>query len=60
MNKEELEERIIELNKEIYELCKMCLMLGNKDYKNNFMVKDRMNLIEKYKKDLEVLENGNN
>ena len=60
MTKEELEEIIIELNKEVYELCKMCLMLGNKDYKNNFMVKDRMNLIEKYKKDLEVLENGNN
>lgn len=54
------EERIIELNKEVYELCKMCLMLGNKDYKNNFMIKDRMNLIEKYKKDLEVLENDNN
>ena len=60
MNKEELEERIIELNKEVYELCKMCLMLGNKDYKNNFMIKDRMNLIEKYKKELEVLENDNN
>ena len=60
MTKEELEEKIIELNKEVYELCKMCLMLGNKDYKNNFMIKDRMSLIEKYKKDLEVLENGNN
>ena len=60
MTKEELEERIIELNKEIYELCKMCLMLGNENYKDNFMIKDRMSLLEKYKKDLEVLENDNN
>ena len=60
MTKEELKERIIELNKEIYDLANLCRQLGNKNPQDNFMIKDRVELVQKYKKDLEVLENGNN
>lgn len=60
MNREELKERIIELNKEIYDLANLCRQLGNKNPQDNFMIKDRVELVQKYKKDLEVLENGNN
>lgn len=57
MSREELEERIVELNKEIHDLSTLCLQLGNKNPQNNFMIKDRLNLVKKYKKDLEELEN---
>ena len=60
MNREELKERIIELNKEIYDQANLCRQLGNKNPQDNFMIKDRVELVQKYKKDLEVLENGNN
>ena len=57
MTKEELEERIIELNKEIYDLANLCRQLGNKNPQDNFMIKDRLDLVQKYKKELRELEN---
>ena len=52
MNKEQLEERIIELNKEIHDLTNLCYQLGNKNPQDNFMIKDRLELLKKYKKEL--------
>ena len=58
MNKEELKERIVELNKEICDLSNLCYQLGNKNPQDNFMIKDRLELLKIYKKELEDLENG--
>lgn len=57
MNREELKERIIELNKEIHDLANLCYQLGNENPQDNFMIKDRLVLLEKYKKELQELEN---
>lgn len=57
MSREELEERVIELNKEIHDLANLCRQLGNKNPQDNFMIKDRLELLKKYKKELEELEN---
>ena len=56
MNKEELQTRIIELKGEIVALSKLCYELGNKYPENNFMIKDRLLLIEKLEKELKGLK----
>lgn len=56
MTKEELKERIIELNKEIHDLANLCYQLGNKNPQDNFMIKDRLELLKKYKKELEEVK----
>ena len=56
MNKKELETKINELKQEISELYKLALSLGNKEPQNNFMIKDRFELLQKLEKELEGVE----
>lgn len=56
MTKCETIQRINELNHEIVELVRLARQLGNKKPYDNFMVKDRIKLVEKLKKELDKME----
>lgn len=56
MNKEKIQNRIIELKGEIVTLSNLCKQLGNKQPEQNFMIKDRLKLIEKLEKELNGLK----
>ena len=56
MNKEELQARIIELKGKIVSLYNLAKQLGNKEPDKNFMIKDRLKLIEKLEKELSELK----
>ena len=56
MNKKELETKINELKQEISGLYKLALSLGNKNPQNNFMIRDRFELLQKLEKELKGVE----
>ena len=56
MTKCEIIQRINELNYEINSLVNLAKQLGNKKPYDNFMIKDRINLVEKLKKELDKME----
>lgn len=58
MNKKELEEKIYSLKYEINELCKLAKSMGNKNPQNNFMIKERFELLQKFEKQLKESENN--
>ncbi len=53
---EDLKKKIYELEREISELYRLAISLGNKHPENNFMIQDRFELLKKLKKELEELE----
>lgn len=56
MTKIETIQRINELNYEINGLVNLAKQLGNKKPYENFMIKDKINLVIKLKKQLEEME----
>lgn len=58
MNKKELEERIHNLKYEIIGLYNLAKELGNKKPEQNFMIKERFELLQKLEKQLKESENN--
>lgn len=58
MNKKELEERIHNLKHEIIGLYNLAKELGNKKPEQNFMIKERFELLQKLEKQLKESENN--
>lgn len=58
MNKKELEEKIHNLKHEIVGLYNLAKELGNKNPQDNFMIKDRLELLQKFEKQLKESENN--
>lgn len=58
MTKKELEERIYELKYEINRLYNLAKSIGNKNLQDNFMIKERLELLQKFEKQLEELKNN--
>ena len=56
MNKKELEEKIHNLKHEIVGLYNLAKELGNKNPQDNFMIKDRLELLQKFEKQLKECE----
>ena len=52
MNKEKLQNRIIELKGEIVTLYNLAKQLGNKKPEENFLIKDRLKLIQKLESEI--------
>lgn len=56
MTKKELEEKIHNLKHEIVGLYNLAKELGNKNPQDNFMIKDRLELLQKLEKQLKECE----
>jgi hypothetical protein len=56
MTKKELEEKIHNLKHEIVGLYNLAKELGNKNPQDNFMIKDRLELLQKFEKQLKESE----
>ena len=56
MNKKELEEKIYNLKHEIVGLYNLAKELGNKNPQDNFMIKERFELLQKFEKQLKECE----
>lgn len=58
MKIKELEEKIYNLKHEIVGLYNLAKELGNKNPQDNFMIKDRLELLQKFEKQLKGCEDN--
>lgn len=58
MTKKELEEKIYNLKHEIVGLYNLAKELGNKSPQDNFMIKDRLELLQEFEKQLKELKDN--